>query len=236
MRSACGIMDVGKVAHAVGKVVGRAPLGDLDRAPGAMRVEEDEQVGGAVAACTRSRSAPASRRGRDRLAHFADKLGRAFVEAYHRPLRIGGFGIEVEHVLHACDILGVDLGDAPHVLAPGLEIVLGQAAAHRLARQLLVLGQLDERVGQQLQRPAAAAGRRAGASGGHQQGLLLAGQLALRPGTRLLAERRPQAHLHEAALGAVDRGAADHHRRRNGLVALAGIGSEQDLRPLELAH
>jgi hypothetical protein len=43
------IVEGGKVAHAVGKVVCRAPLGDLDLAPGAVRVEEDEQVGGAVA-------------------------------------------------------------------------------------------------------------------------------------------------------------------------------------------
>lgn len=45
-----------------------------------------------------------------------------------------------------------------------------------------------------------------------------------------------QAHLHEAAFGAVDRRAADRHRPRNGLVALAGIGSEPDLGLLELAR
>jgi len=99
-----------------------------------------------------------------------------------------------------------------------------------------MLGQLDERVGQQLQCPAGPPGRRAGAGGGHQQSFLLAGQLALRPAARLFTESRLQAHFHEAALGAVDRGAADHHRRGNGLVALAGIGSEQDLGPLELAR
>lgn len=38
-------------------------------------------------------------------------------------------GIEVEHILHAGDVLGVDLGDAPHVLLPRLEMVLGQASA-----------------------------------------------------------------------------------------------------------
>src|ERR1700722_18932686 len=62
--------------------------------------------------------------GRDRLARFADELGGAFVEADHGPLRVRLLGIEVEHILHAGDVLGVDLGDAPHVLLPRLEMVL----------------------------------------------------------------------------------------------------------------
>lgn len=141
----------------------------------------------------------------------------------------------VEHVLHARDILGVDLGDAPHVLAPGLEIVVCQASAHRLARQFLVIGQLDELTGQQFQGPAGTARRRTGTGGGHQQGFFLARQLALRACAWLFAERRLQTHLHEAALGAIDSGAADHHRRGNGLVTQARVDGEQDLRPLELA-
>ena len=43
------IMEVGEFAHADGEVRRRATLGDLDLAPGAVRIEEDEQVGGAVA-------------------------------------------------------------------------------------------------------------------------------------------------------------------------------------------
>ncbi len=42
-------MEVGEFAHADGEVGRRAALGDLDLAPGAVRIEEDEQVGGAVA-------------------------------------------------------------------------------------------------------------------------------------------------------------------------------------------
>src|SRR6478736_215201 len=80
-----------------------------------------------------------------------------------------------------------------------------------------------------------AARRRAGTGGGHQQGFFLARQLALRACAWLFAERRLQTHLHEAALGAIDSGAADHHRRGNDLVTQARVDGEQDLRPLELA-
>ncbi len=199
-----------------------------------MRVEEDEQVGGAVALVLEVVALQPARCGRDRLAHFTDELGRAFVEAHHRSLRIGCLGIEVEHILHARHILRIDLGNAPHVLAPGLEIILGQAPAHRLARQLLMFGQLDELIGQQVQCPTGTAGRRIGAGSGDQQGFLLAGQLALGSGARFFVECRLQAHLHEAALGAVDRGAAGH-RRGDCLIAHAGIGCQQDLSSLELA-
>ena len=88
------------------------------------------------------------------MAHFADELNRAFVEANHRPAGIGRFGIEVKHIFHAGDIFAIDLRNAPHVPAPRLEIVFGQPPAHRLVRQAVVFGELDHGVGQQLQRPA----------------------------------------------------------------------------------
>ena len=71
--------------------------------------------------------------GRDRLSQLADQLGRALVEAHHRPLRIRRFGVEVEHVLHAGDVGAIHLRNAPHVLAPWLEVVLSQTPTHRLA-------------------------------------------------------------------------------------------------------
>ena len=77
-------------------------------------------------------------------ARFADELGWAFVEADHGPLRVKLLGIEVEHILHAGDELGVDLGDAPHVLLPRLEMVLGrQASADGFTRETIMVGQLD---------------------------------------------------------------------------------------------
>ena len=122
-----------------------------------------------------------------------------------------------------------------HMSLPWLEVVLGQPATHGLARQAVVIGELDHRVGQQRQRPSFAAGGRLGACGRHQQGLLLAGQLALSARTRLLAQGPLQIAFHEAALGPADGGEADTHGPDNLLVAAASIGRQQNLRPLKLA-
>ena len=216
-------MDVGEIAHAGGEVLRGAALGDLHLAPGTVHIDEHEQVGGAVAPVLAVVALDLARLGGDRLAHFADELDRALVEADHRPLRVGRFGVEIEHVLHAGDVIRVDLGNAPHVLAPRLEIVLGQAPAHRLARQALVCGQLDQRVRQQFQRPTGAARRRARAGGRHQQGFLLAGELALRARARLFAQRQVQVAFDEAPLGPVDRRSADPDARGDILVADARV-------------
>ena len=45
--------------------------------------------------------------------------------------------IEVEHILHAGDVLGVNLREmARSLLLPRLEMVLGQASADGLAREM----------------------------------------------------------------------------------------------------
>ena len=88
-----------------------------------MHVDADEEIDGAVAAVLIIITFELTRRGRDRLAHLTDQLNRALVEADHRPRGIGCLGIEVEHVFHAGDIFAVDLWNAPHILAPGLETV-----------------------------------------------------------------------------------------------------------------
>jgi len=84
-------------------------------------------------------------------------LHRAFVKAHHRTLGIGRFGIEVEYVLHAGDVIAIDLRNAPHVVTPRLKVIFGQAPTNRLVRQALVLGALDPRACQQFKRPAGAA-------------------------------------------------------------------------------
>ena len=98
-----------------------------------------------------------------------------------------------------------------------------------------MIGEFDHRAGQQLQRPAGAARRRVCASGCHQQSFFLAGELSLRPGTLLLAQRPFQIAFHEAPLGPVHGGAAHRHRAGNFLVAAAGIRRQQNLGSLELA-
>ena len=115
-----------------------------------------------------------ARLGRDRLANLADELGRALVETDHRALGIGRFGIKVEHILHAGDVFAVDMRNAPHVLAPGLEVVFGQAPAHGLPRDTGVLGETDQLASQQFQGPPGTALRGPGTGGGDQQGFLFA--------------------------------------------------------------
>lgn len=228
-------MDVDEFTHAVGIVHGSAAVGDLDVAPAPIWIEGDEEIGSAVAAILVIVALASSWLGRDRLAHLADQLDGGLVEANQGPLRIRRFSIEIEHIFHASDIFAIDMGNAPHVPTPWLEVVLGQPATHGLARQAVVIGELDHRVGQKRQRPAFAAGGRLGACGCHQQGLFLAGQLALRARTRLLAQGPLQIAFHEAALGPADGGKADPDRSDNLRVAAAFVGRQQNLRPLQLA-
>ena len=98
-----------------------------------------------------------------------------------------------------------------------------------------MLGELDHGVGQQFQRPAGAARRRVCTGGCHEQGFLLARELALRPRPRVLAQRPFQIAFHEAPLGAVHGGAAHRHGAGNLLVAAAGVRRQQYLGALELA-
>ena len=81
-----GVVDIDQLAHALGEVA-RGPLfGNLDLAPGPVRINEDEQVGGAVATVLAVITFEPTGHGRDRLTDFADELGRALVEANDRPL------------------------------------------------------------------------------------------------------------------------------------------------------
>jgi hypothetical protein len=51
------------------------------------------------------------------------------IKADHRVLRIVGFGIEVQDILHARHVFAVHLWNAPHLLAPGFELVFRPIAA-----------------------------------------------------------------------------------------------------------
>jgi hypothetical protein len=139
-----GKVKVREFAHAGGEVDGGTAVGDFDLAPRSMHVEEDEQVGGPVAFILAVVALKLTRLGLDWRTHLADELDRALVETDHWALRIGLFGIEVEHILHAGDELAVDLRNAPHVLAPGLELVFSQAPPHGLAGDVVVLGEPDQ--------------------------------------------------------------------------------------------
>src|SRR3979490_788139 len=68
-----------------------------------------------------------------------------------------------------------------------------------------------------------------------QQGLFLAGELALCAWTRILAQRPFQIAFHEAPLGPVHGGAAHRHRAGHLFIAAGGIGRQPDLGALEFA-
>ena len=67
-------VDIDELAHAKGEVVSGATISDLDPAPRAMGIDEDEEIDGAVAAILVVEALEPSGCGRDRLARFADEL------------------------------------------------------------------------------------------------------------------------------------------------------------------
>jgi hypothetical protein len=93
-----GEVNVSRFTHTGGEVDGSPARGDFDLAPGPMDVEEDEQVGGSVALILAVVARKLAWLGPDRRADLADELDRALVKADHRAVRMGRFGIEIEHV------------------------------------------------------------------------------------------------------------------------------------------
>ena len=96
-------------------------------------------------------------------------------------------------------------------------------------------GELGHGIGQQFKRPTGATLRGVCASRCDQQCFFLAGELALRRRTRILAQCPFQIAFHEAAFSPVHGGTAHRHRTRNLFIAVAGIGRQQDLGALEFA-
>ena len=235
MRSAAEV-HIGELAHAGGEVLCRAPVGDLHLAPRPVRVEEDEQVDRPIAFILAVVALDLTRLGGDRLPYLADELGRALIETNYRALRIGCFGIEVEHILHAGDVFAIDLRNTPHILAPRLEVILGQAPTHGLSGYAVVFGELDHRASQQVQRPAGAPLGRARTGSCHQEGFLFAQELASRSGARLFGQRRLQIAFNEAALDPVHSRAANANAGRDVFIARPSIRGQQNLRALELAR
>ena len=125
-------MDIDKITHAGGKILSLTVIRDLHMTPGFVRIKKHEQIGCAIAAIFIIITLGLAGFCRDRLAHLADQLRRTFIEANHRMFRIGCFGVEIEHILHSCDVGAVHLRNAPHIALPRFQIVLGQMPAHRL--------------------------------------------------------------------------------------------------------
>ena len=114
-------------------------------------------------------------------------------------------------------------------------MVLGQASADGLPRQTVMVGQLDHRASQQLQRPAGATFGRARTCGGDKQGFFVAGQLTIGACPRLLVQGGFEIAFNEAALGPVNGRAADSHSSGNIVVAEPAVGGQQNLGSFDLA-
>ncbi len=86
-------VNVGEFAHAGGEVNGGAAVGDLDLAPGPMRVEEDQQFDRSVVLILAVGAFDLAQLGRDRRANLADELGRVLIETDNWAPGIGRFGV-----------------------------------------------------------------------------------------------------------------------------------------------
>ena len=98
-----------------------------------------------------------------------------------------------------------------------------------------MVGQLDHRASQQLQRPAGATFGRARTCGGDKQGFFVAGQLTIGACPRLLVQGGFEIAFNEAALGPVNGRAADSHSSGNIVVAEPAVGGQQNLGSFDLA-
>src|SRR4051794_21316995 len=116
-------------ADHLGEVHGGPPIGDTDGTPAQERFGDHEEVGRAVAGVLVVVPLGLARLGRDRLDHLADELLARLVEADQRPLLVVGPVVDVEHILHVADELGVGLRrDAPLFLEVRLQLVFFRAS------------------------------------------------------------------------------------------------------------
>jgi hypothetical protein len=102
-------------------------------------------------------------------------------------------------------------------------------------KQRVMVGQLDHRASQQLERPAGATFGRARTGSGHKQGFFVAGQLTVSTCPRLLVQGGFEIAFNEAALGPVNGRAADSHSSGNLFVAEPAVGGQQNLGSFDLA-
>lgn len=106
--------------HLQGKVLFGAPFSHRNVPPPLTRAEGDEQIGRAFASVVIVIAATLSRQSRKGLTNFTHQLQRTLVETDDGEVRVVGFGVQVEDVLHAGDKLPIYFRNAPLRLLPGL--------------------------------------------------------------------------------------------------------------------
>ena len=223
------VVRVDKVAHALGEVAARSPIGHLCMAPRPMGVDEHEDVRRAVAdvLVVETCRPPGLRRyGHARL---ADQLPWGLVEANNGVQRVRFLGVEVEDVLHACDELRVHGGDAPHLLQPRFQLIFRESATDGVGRDRVVLRQPHRLAREKFQRPTCSTDRRRQARGRDEKRLLLLRELAVGARTRQFAECGLEPLFDETSLRSIDRRGPHRDVLRDCRVTRTGLGCDKDL-------
>src|ERR1043165_7874639 len=143
-----GIVLVDEVAQALGEVQASSTVRHLGVSPGSVRVDEHEDVGGAVAYVFVVVAASLAWLSLHRNSLLADELSWRFVEADDGTSRIWPLSVEWQDVFHSGDEFRIDLGDAPHLLLPGLELHLAEASSNGLFGDLRVHRQSNHLAGE----------------------------------------------------------------------------------------
>jgi hypothetical protein len=110
-------------AHLVRKVLTRALRGHRDMALARQRLKMHKQVARPLPLILVIVARRLSRFYGQGDARFGDELDRLFVKTHHGPLRIVGFGVQVQHVFHRRHKGCVYGAKAPRLFLPRLEVV-----------------------------------------------------------------------------------------------------------------
>ena len=114
---------VNEPLHLAREVRHRALLGYFDMPEATLRLTEHEQVAHASSLIFVIEPRDLSWTHRQRATSLSNQLLARLVKADHRQLLGVRFSVQIQHVFHAGDELGIDLADTPWLLQPWLQFV-----------------------------------------------------------------------------------------------------------------
>jgi len=109
-------VQIDQVFHALGEIGFGPSVGNLNMPPAHMRLHKHEQVAGAFTFVLVIVALRPPRFAWQRLPRLTDQLVRALVKADPWPFGVFRFGIQVEHIFHMPNVVGVDSRNAPFLL------------------------------------------------------------------------------------------------------------------------
>src|SRR5262245_9215984 len=119
-----GIQDLTEVLHLLGKVYLGPALSHRRVSLSCQGFHEQKHVGRPGAAVLIIHAGGVLWAHRQRGRHVSMQLLTGFIKTHHGALRIVGFSVQLQHILHLPDKLAIyALGQAPRSLLPGLERV-----------------------------------------------------------------------------------------------------------------